>query len=192
MNDISETRGSLLEDLAEDIVPPRGVEERVVTALRKEGNLQAKTARWWMPAAAAAVLFLALGLVLGQQITTVGSGAGPGADYLLLLHPAPGEPERLDPEDELSRFEEYSAWAGEMAQAGVLVGGEELKRESFVLSSVSSPVMEKRAPTNAIQGYFLIRAPNHQQATAVARDCPHLRYGGTIEVRRIERRETPS
>ncbi len=37
-------------------------------------------------------------------------------------------------------------------------------------------------------GYFVIRARDYAEATSIAMTAPHLRYGGSIELRRIESR----
>jgi hypothetical protein len=36
-----------------------------------------------------------------------------------------------------------------------------------------------------VVGYFLIRATSGEEAVRIARLCPHLNYGGTVEVRAI-------
>jgi hypothetical protein len=35
-------------------------------------------------------------------------------------------------------------------------------------------------------GYYAIRAASYEDAVEIARGCPHLDYGGTIEVRAID------
>jgi hypothetical protein len=35
-------------------------------------------------------------------------------------------------------------------------------------------------------GYFMIEAPSYDDAVGHSRDCPHLEYGGTIEVRQVD------
>ncbi len=35
-------------------------------------------------------------------------------------------------------------------------------------------------------GYYTIEAASYEQALDRARDCPHLEYGGTIEVRQVD------
>jgi hypothetical protein len=35
-------------------------------------------------------------------------------------------------------------------------------------------------------GYFLITAASYDEAVRRAGDCPHLEYGGTIEVRQVD------
>jgi hypothetical protein len=42
-------------------------------------------------------------------------------------------------------------------------------------------------PLGEMSGFFLIRANDRDEALAVARTHPHLRYGGSIEVREIVR-----
>ena len=37
-----------------------------------------------------------------------------------------------------------------------------------------------------VGGYFLIRASSYDVAVEIARTCPHLRYGGRIEVRQVD------
>jgi len=43
---------------------------------------------------------------------------------------------------------------------------------------------------SSLGGYFLIKAQDMNAALAIARTCPHLKYGGSIEIRPIE--DTPS
>ena len=92
--------------------------------------------------------------------------------------------------DEGLRVKEYSAWAQKIRREGLLVDGEKLKDEArflnviagrAVISETSSDPSEK-----AIGGYFLIRARDYQEAITIAQDCPHLKYGGTIEIRQID------
>jgi len=35
-------------------------------------------------------------------------------------------------------------------------------------------------------GYYIIEAASYDQAIERSRDCPHLEYGGTIEVRQVD------
>jgi hypothetical protein len=37
-----------------------------------------------------------------------------------------------------------------------------------------------------LAGYFIIGAASLEEARSIARDCPHLKYGGSVEIRRIE------
>ena len=37
-------------------------------------------------------------------------------------------------------------------------------------------------------GYYMIEVPNYEAAVEVSRGCPHLEYGGTIELREVDAR----
>jgi hypothetical protein len=37
-----------------------------------------------------------------------------------------------------------------------------------------------------IGGLFAIKADDYEKAVEIARECPHLKYGGRIELREIE------
>ena len=41
-------------------------------------------------------------------------------------------------------------------------------------------------PMEAPAGFFIIAARTDEEALAIARSCPHLRYGGTVALRPIE------
>jgi hypothetical protein len=50
-------------------------------------------------------------------------------------------------------------------------------------------VSEGRAQVSgeSIAGYFLVRARDYRHAVTIAEGCPHVRHGGSIEIRRIAR-----
>ena len=45
---------------------------------------------------------------------------------------------------------------------------------------------DERAFRTLVSGFFIVRAADDPAAIAIARESPHLRYGGSILVRRIE------
>jgi len=76
-------------------------------------------------------------------------------------------------------------------ESGNLVAGEKLEEEMDILrkSGDRLTTQEKsfRGEHRGIAGYFIIRAASLDQALRIAGGCPHLDYGGEIEVRGIER-----
>jgi hypothetical protein len=146
-----------------------------------------------LPAAVAAALLIgvALGRMLASSSDRV-SAAGRDArsQFLLLLHERPTS--RAIPPVELPRVvAEYAAWARQLQQRGVLVAAEKLADDPgrWVLPRPDGIHVESGAPSaaGAIGGYFVIAADSYDQAVRIARECPHLKYGGEIEVRAIER-----
>lgn len=65
------------------------------------------------------------------------------------------------------RVDEYRTWARGL---DVPVTGAKLK-----------------AGDSPLSGYFMIRASSLAEAQRIASTCPHVRHGGTIEVREIDR-----
>ena len=121
-------------------------------------------------AAVVGAIFFAAGFAIATR-----TAATPQADYVLLL--------RTSQEQKASevRVREYVLWAGQAHERGQLVGGEKLAREALLLEG-----NESMHEAGEIGGFFLIRARGVDEAVRIARDSPHLRYGGTIELRAIE------
>ena len=85
------------------------------------------------------------------------------------------------------RAAEYSAWAKSLAQRGHLVDGAELSVSGLMLAPAQAPA--EAVPTSkegVLAGYFVIRAADRDEAERIARECPHLKYQGTISLRAIE------
>jgi hypothetical protein len=48
-------------------------------------------------------------------------------------------------------------------------------------ADTASPILSRVG----VSGYFVIEAETWEQAAALARTCPHLRYGGRIVLRAV-------
>ena len=93
------------------------------------------------------------------------------------------------PEEQEAAVAEYVAWAGELAAAGHLVAGDELAPEGNLLEGANNPTVHPiSAASDRIGGYFIIAAADYEEALSLAKGCPQLRYGGTVEVRPIIQR----
>jgi predicted anti-sigma-YlaC factor YlaD len=53
-----------------------------------------------------------------------------------------------------------------------------------MLTATGATQMPRNTP-DELGGFFLIQA-DPAEAFRIARECPHLRYGGTVQVRRIQ------
>jgi hypothetical protein len=88
-------------------------------------------------------------------------------------------------------FGEYKAWRSKIQADGTYVGSNKLRDEggkSLVkpngqLRITDGPFAEAK---EVIGGYFVISAPNYEKAAEISEDCPHLKYGGRIELREVE------
>ena len=112
-------------------------------------------------------------------------------DYMLLLHESPTDFAEVSPEEMQAIIAKYSAWRDSLAESGRLISSEKLKDgEGRVLKNGGGEVRVLDGPYSetkeVIGGYFAIRAADYDEAVAVSKGCPHLGYGGTIEIREIE------
>lgn len=120
------------------------------------------------------------------------------SQYLLLLYESSTDSEGLSADDIQTIIRKYSAWSDRLRDAGRLVTSNKLTDgEGRVLRPgtvgkdgrpgeprvLDGPYSEAK---EVVAGFFLVTAADWDEAVEIAESCPHLGYGGTIEVRRIE------
>ena len=111
--------------------------------------------------------------------------------YLLLLHSDIARPRPATSDEQTQMREAYMGWARRMGGEGKLRGGEKLtddagrvmRRNHERTLVTDGPYAESK---ELIAGYFLIAAESYDEACRLAESCPHLAYGGRIELREIE------
>ena len=182
--------------------------ERLVDARSRQVAGGAPNPPQWftLPRTATAAALLAAMLVVGVLIgrlvwngpqdrtTAPGPVAGttaPKEKYILLLHgPARARPTTAaaaaaDSATERALVAEYAAWAGQLAAQGSLLAGEKLADEPLTVLASNGVVDVPRFTADELGGFFIIQADS-AEAYRIARDCPHLKHGGTVQLRRID------
>ncbi len=170
-----------LRSLTEGEAPPAALERATVARLRERGLLAGRRrsrSRWLLAAAAGIALFCA-GVLVGHRRPEAPSSAAEGPRFVLFLYDAPSEPELTDAQMQ-ERVSEYRNWAIGLRESGADIRGEKLKTGGRRLGSASAG----EAP---LGGYFIVSAKDWSAAMEIARSCPHLKHGGTVEVREIEK-----
>jgi hypothetical protein len=61
--------------------------------------------------------------------------------------------------------------------------GRVLRSEDGKIVAIDGPYSETK---EWLGGFYLVEAPSYNAAVEISRECPHLQYGGTIEVREID------
>ncbi len=113
------------------------------------------------------------------------------AKFLLLLHEQPTDFSEISAEQIQGVIAEYTAWRENLIERSLLVGGEKLKDEGGRhltsadgrLQVVDGPYSEAK---EVLGGYFMIEADDYAAAVQISSECPHLKYGGRIELREID------
>lgn len=111
--------------------------------------------------------------------------------YMLLLYDDPSSWANVSPDQMQKIIEKYMAWGARMREAGIMEVGHKLTDEpGKVIRGRDGQARVTDGPYSetkeVLGGYYLIDADSYEQAVERSRDCPHLEYGGTIEVRQID------
>ena len=134
--------------------------------------------------AAAAVGLLMIGGVSGFMIrggeTPPDPPSAQASAFLFLVRGEVSD-ETLRGEDLVA---EYRSWAASLADQGRLLGSNKLMDEPGRWIS-GSAAGDSRTQSD-VGGYFLVNAASYSEAVAIAGSSPHVRYGGTFEIRQID------
>lgn len=102
-----------------------------------------------------------------------------------------GSPEaykRMSPDERQYLMEQWNTWYAGLAAAGKVEHGNPLEPGGRVVAGAEGhrvtdgPFAEA---TEAIGGYFVLAVADLDEATEIARGCPSLRYGMSVEVRAL-------
>ena len=180
----------------------RGRIERLIDARAQSGTAapsrDGRAFRFTRIGSLAVAASLAIGILIGQRSTSPStptasnaSASAPKTRYLLLLHgPAQTPPQTAEQSvaDSIAGaaiVAEYKAWAMRLRDSGALVTAEKLAANPVTMLSASGATEMPRGTADELGGFFLIQADS-AEAYRIARECPHLRHGGTVQVRRIQ------
>ncbi len=113
-------------------------------------------------------------------------------DYILLLHESPEMFARVTGEEMQRIVTKYVEWRSALAAEGRLTSGNKLRDDNgrMIEPKGSGRVQVRDGPftetKDVIGGYFIVRASGYDEAVEISRACPHLLFGGRIELREIE------
>lgn len=113
------------------------------------------------------------------------------AKFLLLLHESPSDFSDVSAEDMQGIIAEYTAWREDLIARDLFVDGQKLKDEGgrhlraadSGIQVVDGPYSEAK---EVLGGFFMIQVENYDAAVNISRECPHLKYGGRIELRQVD------
>jgi hypothetical protein len=116
--------------------------------------------------------------------------------YILLATVSRDVRGQSSPEELQKMTSEYMNWVSSLVQQGKYSGGQKLKDEIRRLHRAGSGEIVIDGPytesKELIAGFFQIEAASSDEAAEIAKGCPALKYGGTIELREIDPMTRPS
>lgn len=103
--------------------------------------------------------------------------------FVLLLR-GEGRWAEMSPSEIEAAMRHYGQWMRDLRAQGRIAEGEELAPEGKVIGRdggiTDGPFAEGK---EGVGGFFIIEAASLDEATQMSRDCPHLSYGGFVEIR---------
>lgn len=180
--------------LARRRTPAPTLEARIVSTLKSKGHIlmtpSSSLPRFFsaprLAGAFAAVALLALGFSLGKWQSCTSQPDTGLQTFIMLLHESGNVAEH-----EADKVIEYGNWAKTLAQANQLIAGEKLRYDGRLLRRVDGQLEVRqfapREDSDLLGGYFLIQARDYDEALKIAGGCPHLKYGGMVELRQIDK-----
>lgn len=206
-------RLQLLEQIERDPLLAREVRSvaiglAAVSSLRGVGSGVSAAARpgrlvspWWIAAAAVATLVLSVPTTLwlagrGAPAAVDGGlasqpGRPPGTEqgFVLVLHGRWPDAGMVTETERLRRGDEYWAWTASLARDSLLMAAGDLRWEPGSRLAPGGSAVQVAADVvqspDFLVGMLALRVGSYEEALAIARECPHLRYGGSVSVRRV-------
>jgi len=201
-----------LSRLPREMTPPPGLEDATVASLKRSRLIGTRAPggfnfmTWMLAASIAGVAFVggsmfATWLARPPADTVADSTAGMATTagvhavaqaaaeptFALLLYGSSD-----DSATHAARAAEYREWAMVEHPTARVIGGEALGTplaavtvKSVGLGMDSIIVDEDPLTATDFVGYFLVQARDRDAAVLLARNCPHLKYGGRVVVRRV-------
>jgi len=119
--------------------------------------------------------------------TTIMSNESTSTNGYMLLFRGTDWHKTLSPEQIQSVMSQWGAWFNRLADEGKLKAGQPLERETKVVTGKSRTVSDGpfAESKEAIGGYFLLTVDDFDDAVEIARQCPGLDYGISVEVRPV-------
>ena len=107
--------------------------------------------------------------------------------FMVLLYENDNAWAKLSPEEKQEIMKRYFAWVDELKTKDILRGGEALAAGGRVLRMAGGQVLDGpfTETKEVLTGFFLLAAPNLEEAVKIARGCPALSHGESVVVRPV-------
>ncbi len=105
-------------------------------------------------------------------------------EFILLL--TGGDFSALSPAEMQSAYEKYMGWTMKLREEGSYIAADELEMTGKIIQPGQTMIVSDgpfAESKEAVGGFYKIKAGGLDEAVEIAKGCPHLIYGGSVEVR---------
>jgi hypothetical protein len=88
-------------------------------------------------------------------------------------------------QEEDDMMNQWYVWMGQLAQKKQLGESDSARYDGKRISGEDKKVEDITLSPEAFAGYLIVRANNLDEAVEIAKDCPHLRMGGSLEIHEL-------
>ncbi len=108
-------------------------------------------------------------------------------EYLMLISENLENYSTMTPEAMQADIEQHVKWVEELVSKGHFKSGNPLMPNGKYISTAAGVVTDGpyTEVKEGISGYYFLLAESLEQAAEIARGCPSLQNGGTLEVREV-------
>ncbi len=177
IDDLTPDERNAFKSLSNERTPPDLLESEIIGQLTARKLIKAKGKKWKRIVYPVAATFIFL---LGFLVGDVERGINKEEAYMLILF----EDENFHVRNSTDAAIEYGLWNAKINHSGILMDGQELWNEGYRISTNGVEKLSS-AHESRITGYFVLEATTEEEAIAVARESPHVKYGGSIQVKRF-------
>ncbi len=172
--DLTHKEKQMFNSLSRQAAHDRVLEGRIVDQLRKERLITTHSSKMKMTLRWAALVVFAIGLFLFGAYYSSALTEGDNYNYILLL----SNSKQQFTNDPIDRFEEYGRWSKGIQKQGITITGEKLSTSKVTIGAIENTGSD-------FSGFFLLSVSSEAEAVRLASTCPHVKYGGAIEIRKI-------
>lgn len=112
------------------------------------------------------------------------------SEFMVVMRGGDPAMKKQSPNEVQQAISRYNQWVDDLRQTNRYRGGSPLKDGSKLLSAHKNFVVIQDGPyakrEEALTGYFIIHAGSIREAVEVAKTCPALTFGETVEVIQLD------
>lgn len=173
------------ESMGKKYIPPERLEREIITSLKSKGEIKEMTKINFTKTVSlsfAVILLIAVSFIIGKRSATMPDDETKNLYAMFLYN------NNISGDDEEQKINEYHKWLMNLQAQGKTAKGDKLEDNGMFVNKTANQIAINNVEFNNsefISGYFIIEAADYDEMLAIAKECPHVKYGGKVQIRKI-------